>query len=53
LSGTTTAQTGSNGVAIFASDSLNAIGTGYTLRATATYPTNQTGFAISQPFNIR
>jgi hypothetical protein len=51
LSGTTVQTTNNNGVAVFASNSLNKIGTGYRLRATA----NVAGAvpAISNPFNIR
>lgn len=53
LSGTTVATTGNNGIAIFASNSLNNVGTGYTLRATATTSTGATGTVISAPFSIR
>jgi len=53
LSGTVSAQTNNRGIAIFASNSLNATGTGYRLRATATYTGNQTGYAISNAFNVR
>jgi hypothetical protein len=53
LSGTVSAQTNNRGIAIFASNSLNAAGTGYRLRATATYSWNQTGYAISNAFNVR
>lgn len=51
LSGTTVGITGNNGIAIFASNSLNNTGTGYVLQATA----NLAGAAsaISAPFNIR
>ena len=52
LSGTTSALTGNNGVAIFASNSLNNPGIGYELRATATYGTNETNYVISTPFSI-
>jgi uncharacterized protein YjbI with pentapeptide repeats len=53
LSGTTTASTNSQGVALFANNSVNASGIGYTLRATATVGTTQAGFAISMPFDVR
>jgi hypothetical protein len=53
LSGTASAQTNSRGIAIFASNSLNATGTGYRLRARATYSGNQTGYVISNAFNVR
>jgi putative Ig domain-containing protein len=51
LSGTTTAVTGNNGIAIFASNSLNKTGTGYTLQATTNLA--GAGVAISVPFDIR
>jgi hypothetical protein len=51
LNGTTVAVTKNNGIAIFASNSLNKSGTGYVLQAS----TNLTGagVALSVPFNIR
>jgi hypothetical protein len=51
LSGTTTAITGNNGIAILASNSLNNTGTGYILQATANLA--GAGVALSNPFNIR
>jgi hypothetical protein len=52
LSGTTVAVTGNNGVAIFASNSLNNDGIGYVLQASAP---NLPGAApvLSAPFNIQ
>jgi Putative Ig domain len=51
LSGTTVAVTGNNGIAIFASNSLNNVGVGYRLQATA----NLAGAApaLSNPFNVQ
>jgi hypothetical protein len=51
LSGTTVAVTGNNGIAIFASNSLNNVGMGYRLQATA----NLAGAApaLSNPFNVQ
>jgi hypothetical protein len=51
LSGTTVAVTGNNGIAIFASNSLNNTGTGYVLKATTNLVGS--GVALSTPFNIR
>ena len=51
LSGTTVASTGNNGIAIFASNSLNKTGTGYVLKATTNLIGS--GVALSNPFNIR
>ena len=51
LSGTTVSTTGSNGIAIFASDSLNKSGTGYVLQATTNLA--GAGIALSVPFNIK
>jgi hypothetical protein len=51
LSGTTVAATGNNGIAIFASNSLNNTGTGYVLKATTNLIGS--GVALSNPFNIR
>ncbi|HEX7286114.1 MAG TPA: putative Ig domain-containing protein [Candidatus Angelobacter sp.] len=51
LSGTTVATTGNNGIAIFASNSLNNTGTGYVLKATTNLA--GAGVALSIPFNIR
>ena len=51
LSGTTVATTGNNGIAIFASDSLNNVGTGYVLQATTNLA--GAGTALSVPFNIK
>jgi hypothetical protein len=51
LSGTTTAKTGNNGIAIFASNSLNNVGTGYVLQATTNLA--GAGTALSVPFNIK
>ncbi|HET6934802.1 MAG TPA: putative Ig domain-containing protein [Candidatus Angelobacter sp.] len=52
LSGTTTAVTGNNGIAIFASNSLNNVGIGYRLQASAP---NLPGAApvLSVAFNIQ
>lgn len=52
LSGTTVAVTGNNGIAIFASNSLNNVGIGYVLQASAP---NLPGAApvLSVPFNIQ
>ncbi|MGH9568005.1 MAG: Ig domain-containing protein, partial [Candidatus Angelobacter sp.] len=50
LSGTTTAVTKNNGIAIFASNSLNKSG-GYVLQATTNLA--GAGVALSNPFNIR
>lgn len=52
LSGTTAAVTGNNGIAIFASNSLNNVGIGYVLQASAP---NLLGAApvLSVPFNIQ
>jgi hypothetical protein len=51
LSGTTVAITGNNGIAIFASNSLNNVGIGYRLQASA----NLAGAApvLSNPFNVQ
>lgn len=49
LSGATTAVTGSDGVAVFASLSINSPGTGYTLVATASGPF---AAATSVPFRV-
>ena len=51
LSGTTVAVTGNNGIAIFASNSLNNAATGYRLQASA----NLVGAApvLSLPFNVQ
>jgi hypothetical protein len=51
LSGTTTAMTKNNGIAIFASNSLNKSGTGYVLQASTNLA--GAGVALSVPFNIR
>ena len=51
LSGTTTALTKNNGIAIFASNSLNKSGTGYVLQASTNLA--GAGVALSVPFNIR
>ncbi len=51
LSGTTVAVTKNNGIAIFASNSLNKSGTGYVLQATTNLA--GAGVALSVPFNIR
>jgi hypothetical protein len=51
LSGTTVATTGNNGIAIFASNSLNKTGTGYVLKATTNLA--GAGTALSNPFSIR
>jgi hypothetical protein len=52
LSGSTTATTGNNGIAIFASQSINLTGTGYQMLVTVTSPTGG-GSALSVPFNVR
>ena len=51
LTGTTVSTTGNNGIAIFASNTLNMTGIGYVLKAT----TNKAGAgtALSNPFSIR
>lgn len=51
LSGTAVSVTGNNGIAIFASDSLNKTGTGYVLQASTNLA--GAGIALSVPFNIR
>jgi len=51
LSGTSVATTGTSGIAIFASNSLNKTGTGYVLKATTNLA--GTGTALSNPFSIR
>jgi hypothetical protein len=51
LSGTTVSTTGNNGIAIFASNSLNNTGTGYVLKATTNLA--GAGTALSVPFNIK
>jgi hypothetical protein len=51
LSGTTVSTTGNNGIAIFASDSINKTGTGYVLQASTNLA--GAGIALSVPFNIR
>src|SRR6185437_460985 len=51
LSGTTASTTGNNGIAIFASNSLNKTGTGYVLQASTNLA--GAGIALSVPFNIR
>jgi ribosomal protein L35AE/L33A len=52
LSGTITATTGNNGIAIFASQSLNKAGTGYQMQATAPALVGaQPAFSVL--FNIR
>jgi hypothetical protein len=52
LSGSTTATTGNNGIAIFASQSINNTGTGYQMLVTVTSPAGG-GSVLSTPFNIR
>jgi hypothetical protein len=52
LSGTTTATTGNNGIAIFASQSINLSGTGYQMLMTVTSPAGG-GSVLSVPFNIK
>jgi hypothetical protein len=51
LNGSTVATTGNNGIAIFASNSLNKTGIGYVLKATTNLA--GAGTALSNPFNIR
>ena len=51
LSGTTVSTTGNNGIAIFASNSLNNVGTGYVLQASTNLA--GAGTALSVPFSIR
>jgi hypothetical protein len=52
LSGTNTATTGNNGIAIFASQSINLAGNGYQMQVTVTSPAGG-GSALSVPFNVR
>jgi hypothetical protein len=52
LSGSTTATTGNNGIAIFASQSINNTGNGYQMLVTVTSPAGG-GSVLSVPFNIR
>ncbi|HEY2232516.1 MAG TPA: putative Ig domain-containing protein, partial [Candidatus Angelobacter sp.] len=51
LTGSTVATTGNNGIAIFASNNLNKVGTGYVLKATTNLA--GAGTALSNPFSIR
>jgi hypothetical protein len=51
LTGTTVATTGNNGIAIFASNTLNRTGIGYVLKATTNLA--GAGTALSNPFSIR
>src|SRR5581483_5205844 len=51
LSGTTTATTGNNGVAVFASQSISLSGSGYQMLVTVTSPAGG-GSVLSVPFNI-
>lgn len=51
LSGTTTATTGNNGIAVFASQSINLSGNGYQMLITITSPVGG-GSVLSVPFNI-
>ena len=52
LGGTTVAVTGNNGIAIFASNSLNNTGTGYILQATADLA-GAAPVLLSAPLNVR
>jgi len=52
LSGTTTATTGNNGIAIFASQSINLSGNGYQMLITVISPVGG-GSVLSVPFNIK
>ena len=51
LSGTSVSATGNNGIAIFASNTLNRTGIGYVLEATTNLA--GAGTAFSNPFSIR